>query len=86
MPTPKNSVRGQVVLPAVVRAAKARQASIQFEVVSSAQGVLRKALLPVGPFAPTRPGEVYGMATYSGPILGISAEVPFGAGHSLPGS
>ena len=67
MQTSKLSVKGQVVLPAAIRAAKAWQAGLQFEVVSTAEGVLLKPLLPIAPFASTRLADVFGMAAYSGP-------------------
>lgn len=67
MQTSKLSVKGQVVLPAAIRAAKSWHAGMQFEVVSTAEGVLLKPLLPIGRFAPTQLADVFGIAVYSGP-------------------
>jgi bifunctional DNA-binding transcriptional regulator/antitoxin component of YhaV-PrlF toxin-antitoxin module len=72
MQTSKLSVKGQVVLPAALRAAKAWQAGMQFEVVSTAESVLPKPLLPAGPFAPTRLDEVFGMAGDHGPMRSLA--------------
>lgn len=45
---------------------------MQFEVVSTTEGVLLKPLLPLGRFAPTRLAEVFGMAAYHGPTRSLA--------------
>ncbi len=72
MQTSKLSVKGQVVLPAAIRAAKAWQAGMQFEVVSTAEGVLLKPLVPAGLFEATRLADVFGMAAYRGPTRSLA--------------
>lgn len=57
------SSKGQIVLPSATRANRKWPAGTEFEVVETAEGVL---LRPLGPFAPTRIDEVFGMARFRG--------------------
>ncbi len=65
------SSKGQVVLPAELRAARAWQAGMRFEVVGTDEGVLLKPLPAAAAFAPTRLDEVFGIASYSGPARSV---------------
>ena len=63
METTKLSSKGQVVLPSATRANRKWPVGTEFEVVETADGVL---LRPLGPFAPTRLDDVFGMARFRG--------------------
>ena len=63
METTKLSSKGQVILPASIRAAKHWQAGVEFAVESTAEGVL---LRPLKPGAATTLDEVIGCAGYTG--------------------
>jgi len=63
METTKLSSKGQVILPAAIRAAKHWQAGVEFSVESTSAGVL---LRPLKAHPATTLDEVIGCAGYSG--------------------
>ncbi len=63
METTKLSSKGQVILPAAIRAAKHWQAGVEFSVESTSAGVL---LRPIKEHPATTLDEVIGCAGYSG--------------------
>lgn len=63
METTKLSSKGQVILPAAIRAANQWAAGIEFAVEDTGDGVL---LRPLKPFAVTTLDEVVGCAGYTG--------------------
>ena len=63
METTRLSSKGQVILPAAIRAAKQWKAGVEFVVEETDEGVL---LRPLKPFAPTTLDEVAGSARYTG--------------------
>ena len=60
------SAKGQLVLPAALRSARAWVPGTRFEVVETPEGVLLKPLAAAPVFAPTTLDTVFGMARYSG--------------------
>jgi AbrB family looped-hinge helix DNA binding protein len=70
METTRLSSKGQIVLPSATRANRKWQAGTEFQVIETAEGVL---LRPVGPFAPTRIDDVFGMARFRGRKRSIAA-------------
>ena len=66
------SAKGQVVLPAAVRAARAWGPGTRFEVLDTAEGVLLKPLAATSPFAPTTLEQVFGMGRHCGPALTVA--------------
>jgi AbrB family looped-hinge helix DNA binding protein len=64
METTKLSSKGQVVLPAAIRAAHGWQPGVEFLVEDTADGVL---LRPLKPFKSSRLEEVFGSTGYTGP-------------------
>lgn len=72
MNTARLSSKGQVVIPAELRAARAWKAGTRFEVVDTAEGVLLKPLGTASPFEPTRLEDVFGMARYAGPARTVA--------------
>ncbi len=64
METTKLSSKGQVVLPAAIRAAHDWQPGVEFLVEDTPDGVL---LRPLKPFKPSRLEEVFGCTGYAGP-------------------
>lgn len=71
MKTIKLSSKGQVVLPAAIRAANAWPTGTEFELIEMAEGLMLKPLARPNPFAPSRLQEVFGMAGYRGPALTV---------------
>lgn len=63
METTKLSSKGQVILPAAIRAANQWKAGVEFAVEDTGEGVL---LRPLKPFATTTLNEVTGCAGYTG--------------------
>ena len=63
METTKLSSKGQVILPAAIRAAKQWKAGVEFAVEETEDGVL---LRPLKPFAPTTLDEVAASVNYTG--------------------
>lgn len=63
MKTTKLSSKGQIILPASIRAANQWKAGLEFAVEDTGDGVL---LRPLKPFAATTLGEVTGCAGYTG--------------------
>ena len=72
MTTSTLSSKGQVVLPAALRAARRWSAGTRFEVVDTPAGVLLKPLQAASPFAPTRLDDVFGMARWHGPARTVA--------------
>lgn len=72
MKTSTLSSKGQVVLPAELRAARRWTAGTRFEVVDTAEGVLLRPLQAASPFAPTRLDDVFGIARYGGPVRSVA--------------
>lgn len=70
METTKLSSKGQVILPASIRAANQWKAGVEFAVESTSEGVL---LRPLKPFAPTQLSEVVGCAGYTGKAQSLEA-------------
>jgi AbrB family looped-hinge helix DNA binding protein len=62
------STKGRVILPKAVRDARRWGAGTKLEVEVTADGVLLRAA-PL--FAPTRPEDVFGSASYKGPAKSI---------------
>lgn len=62
------SAKGQLVLPAGLRKARAWTAGTRFEVVAIPEGVLLRPLAAARAFAPTTLDDVFGMARYTGPV------------------
>jgi AbrB family looped-hinge helix DNA binding protein len=71
MNTIRLSSKGQVVLPAALRAARAWSPGTEFELLETAEGLLLKPLAPRSAFAPTQLQDVFGMARYQGPVLSV---------------
>ena len=69
METTKLSSKGQIILPASIRAANQWQAGVEFAVESTAEGVL---LRPLKPVAATTLDEVIGCAGYQGAAHGVA--------------
>ena len=63
MDTTKLSSKGQVILPAAIRAAKQWEAGVEFSVESTSMGVL---LRPLKSYPATTLDEVIGCAGYTG--------------------
>lgn len=63
METTKLSSKGQVILPAAIRAAKQWKAGVEFSVESTSAGVL---LRPIKPVPNTTLDEVVGCTGYTG--------------------
>lgn len=66
------SSKGQVVIPADLRASRAWKVGTRFAVVDTAEGVLLKPLVDASPFEPTRLEDVFGMARYAGPARTVA--------------
>lgn len=62
------SAKGQLVLPAALRNARAWVPGTRFEVLATPEGVLLKPLSAAPAFAPTTLDAVFGMARYTGPV------------------
>jgi len=67
MITTRLSAKGQLVLPAALRKARAWVPGTRFEVLATPEGVLLKPLATQPTFAPTTLDAVFGMARYTGP-------------------
>ena len=67
MITTRLSAKGQLVLPAALRKARAWVPGTRFEVLATPEGVLLKPLAAAPAFAPTTLDAVFGMARYTGP-------------------
>jgi len=71
MSTIRLSSKGQVVLPAALRAARAWPPGTEFELLETAEGLLLKPLAARSAFAPTQLQDVFGIAGYAGPGLTV---------------
>ena len=67
----KLSSKGQVILPAALRAARAWSAGTEFELRETLEDVLIKPLANLSPFAPTRLQDVSGTARRQRPALSV---------------
>lgn len=72
MNTSRLSSKGQVVIPAALRATRTWKAGTLFEVVETADGVLLKPLGAASPFEPTRLDDVFGMARFKGTAQSVA--------------
>jgi AbrB family looped-hinge helix DNA binding protein len=71
MNTTRLSSKGQIVLPAALRAARAWPPGTEFEVLETTDGLLLRPLATPSPFAATRLQDVFGMANYAGPARSV---------------
>jgi AbrB family looped-hinge helix DNA binding protein len=71
MITVRLSSKGQLVLPAALRASRAWAAGTAFEVLETADGVLLKPVAPSDIFPPTQLADVFGVARHAGAPLSI---------------
>ena len=69
METTKLSSKGQIILPASIRAANQWQSGVEFAVENTAEGVL---LRPLKPVATTTLIEVIGCAGYTGAARSVA--------------
>jgi len=63
------STKGQVILPKAIRDQLDWGVGTRLAVEHTAEGVLLRPL--TAPFAPTRPEDVFGMLSYSGPAKSV---------------